>query len=173
MNIVTSLLQAWFGVEEYQEVWYQYSRNWSLLFRFWGRLILAAVGLCFFLWQQIVEPSQWWGSDNFAMFVLAFTASQATGPFFYLLIKITKRIFLTKHYLETLKEGRFYVTRKSALCIVLMTLLSLGAIFGLLDFRWYLKPLVFLLSVPVAYFWIFFPTLNWVAGKVRELPTVV
>ena len=170
MNVVTSLLQVWFGVEEYHEIWYQHSRNWSLLFRFWGRLTLASVGLCFFLWQQIIEPSQWWGSDGFGMFVLAFTASQAAGPFFYLLFKITKRIFLTEHYLETLKEGRFYGTRKSALCIVVMTILSLFAILGLIDFRWYLKPLVFLLTVPVVYFWIFFPALNWVAGKGRSLP---
>lgn len=167
MNVVASVLWAWFGVEEYHEVWDKQSRNWSLPFRFWGRFALASVGLCFFLWQQFIEPSQWWGSDGFGMFVLAFTASQAAGPCFYLLFKVTKSFFLTEYYLETLKEGRFYITMKSALCIVLMTILSILAIYGFLGSRWYMKPLVFFLTVPVAYFWIFIPALNWVAGKVR------
>lgn len=170
MNVVTSLLQAWFGLEEYHESWHKQSRNWSWLFRFWGRLTLASVGLCFFLWQQFTEPSQWWGSDGFGMVVLVFTASQAAGPFFYLLFKVTKRFFLTEHYLETLTEGRFYVTKKSAVCIVLMTILSILAVYDVLGSRWYIKPLVFLLTVPVAYFWIFIPALNWVAGKVMGLP---
>jgi len=170
MNVFTSFLQAWFGEEEYHEAWHTRSRNWSFLLRFWGRLTLASAGLCFFLWQQFIEPSQWWGSDGFGMFVLVFTASQAAGPFFYLLWKVTEKVFLTEHYLETLKEGRFYVTMKSALCIVLMTILSILAVYGFLGSRWYMKPLVFLLTIPVACFWIIFPALNWASGRVRGLP---
>jgi hypothetical protein len=170
MNVFTSFLRAWFGEEEYQKAWHTRSRTWSFLLRFWGRLALASAGLCFFLWQQRVEPSRWWGSDGFGMVVLALTASQAAGPGFYLLFHVTRRVFLTEHYLETLQEGRFYVTMKSALCLVLMTILSILAVSGVLGSRWYIKPLVFLLTVPVACFWVFFPALNRAAGRVRGLP---
>lgn len=170
MNILPSFLQAWFGENEYHEFWHTRSRNWNFLLRFWGRLTLASVGLCFFLWQQIIEPTQWWGSDRFGMLVLALTASQAVGPFFSLLFKVTEKVFLTAHYLETLKEGSFYVTVKSALGIVLTTILSILAVDGVLGSRWYIMPLVFLLTMPVACFWIVFPALNWAAGRVRGLP---
>jgi hypothetical protein len=170
MNVFTSFLWAWFGQEEYHEAWHRRSRTWSFPYRFWGRITLASVGLCFFLWQQFIEPTQWWGSDGFGMSVLALTASQAAGPFFYLLCKVTARVFLTEHYLETLKEGRFYASMKSALCILLMLILSILAVDGFLGSRWYMKPLVFLLTVPVACFWIFFPALNWASRRVRGLP---
>lgn len=169
MTTLTSLLQAWFGEEEYYAVWHKQLRTWSFAFRFWGRLTLSFAGLCFFIWQQIVEPSQWWGSDAFAALVLALTASQAGGPLFYLLWKVTKRVFLTEPYLEALREGRFTVSMKSAFCIVLMTVLSILAADGVLGIRWYIRPLVFFLTMPVAYFWVLIPALNWVAMKMRAL----
>ena len=169
MTTLTSLLRAWFGVEEYLEVWHKQARTWSFAFRFWGRLILSFAGLCFFVWQQIIEPSQGWGSDAFAALVLALTASQALGPLFYLLWKVTKREFLTEHYLETLREGKFYLSVKSAFGIVLMTVLSILAASGLLGVRWYIQPLVFFLTVPVAYFWVLLPAFNWVRARVSGL----
>ena len=161
MTLFTSFLRAWVGGEEYHDAWHNQSRTRSFLLKFWGRLIIAAAGLCFFLWQQLVEPSQWWGSDTSATLLLALTASQAAGPFVYLLSKGTARLFLTKHYLETLREGRFYVTTKSTVGILLMTTLSVLAVYGSLGTRWYMKPLVFVLSVPVAWFWVLLPALNW------------
>jgi len=168
MTVFISFLRAWFGEEEYQDAWHKRSQTWSFLPSFWGRLLLASAGLCFFLWQQLIEPSQWWGSDPFATLVLALTASQATGPLAYLLFRATKRIFLTEHYLEALSEGTFYVTVTSALCIVLMTILSLFAASGVLGTRWYMKPLAFFLTVPVAWFWVLLPALNWARVKVRR-----
>lgn len=165
MIFLTSFLRAWFGGEEYHDAWHKQSRTWSFPLRFWGRLIIASAGLCFFMWQQIIEPSQGWGSDTFAMLVLGLTASQAAGPFVYLLFKGTARFFLTEHYLETLREGRFYVTVKSTLCILLMTFLSVLAVYGVLGTRWYVKLFVFSLTVPVACFWVFLPALNWVGVR--------
>jgi hypothetical protein len=167
MTTFTSFLRVWFGEEEYHDAWHKPSQTWSFSFRFWGRLILSFVGLCFFVWQQLIEPSQWWGSDAFATIVLALTASQAAGPLFYLLYKVTERVFLTKHYLETLREGRFYVSVKSVLCIVLMTALSILARYGFLGIRWYIKPLVFFLTIPVACFWVLLPALNRIGVRVR------
>jgi cation transport ATPase len=161
MTSLTSFLRAWVGEEEYHDAWHKQAQNRSFPLSFWGRLIIAAAGLCFFMWQQTIEPSHWWGSDTFATLVLVLTASQAAGPFVYLLSKGTTRLFLTKHYLETLREGRFYVTTKSTVGILLMTSLSVLAVYGSLGTRWYMKPLVFVLTVPVAWFWVFLPTLNW------------
>lgn len=169
MTTLTCFLRSWFGEEEYHDVWHQQAHTWSFAFRFWGRLILSFAGLAFFVWQQIIEPSQWWGSDAFAALVLALTASQALGPLFYLLWKVTKRGFLTEHYLETLRAGRFYVSVKSACGIALMSALSILAASGLLGVRWYIKPLVFFLTMPVAWFWVVLPALTWVGARVRGL----
>jgi hypothetical protein len=141
-----SFLRAWFGSEEYHEARHKRARTWSFPIRFWGRLIIAALGLCFFLWQQITEPSQWWGSDTFATLVLSITALQAAGPFFYLLSKFTLKFFLTEHYREALGAGKVYFTLKSALCILLTTVLSVLVAYGLLGSRWYVKLVAFLLS---------------------------
>ncbi len=157
-----SFLQAWFGSEEYHEAWHKRARTRSFLIRFWGRLIIAALGLCFFLWQQITEPSQWWGSDTFAILVLGITALQAAGPFFYLLSKFTLKFFLTKHYREALGAGKFYFTLKSALCVLFTTVLSVLTAYGFLGTRWYVKLVAFLLTFPVAWFLVFLPALNWV-----------
>ena len=154
------ILRSWFGEEEYHDAWHKQLRTTGFYIRFWGRLVIAAAGLCFFAWQQISEPQQWWGSDRFATIVLVITTTQAAGPFFYLLFKVTRRVFLTEPYLERLEEGRFYISVKSALCVLLMTILSILAADGLLGERWYVKPLVFLLTVPVISYWIIFPMLN-------------
>jgi hypothetical protein len=53
---------------------------------------------------------------------------------------------------------------------VLMTILSILAVSGVLGCRWYIKPLVFLLTVPFACFGVFFPALNLAMGRVRGLP---
>src|SRR6266699_5099706 len=173
MTVLTSLLRAWFGEEEYHDAWHKRSRTRSFSFRFWGRLMVASAGLCFFIWQQFMGPSQWWGSDVFATLVLALTASQGAGPLIYLLFQVTERFFLSEHYLETLREGRFYGNVKSALCIVLMTALSILAVYGVLGTRWYIKPLVFFLTIPVASFWVCLPALNWVGVRVRGFTTYV
>ena len=154
-TFITTFVRAWIGSEEYHEAWYKRSRTWSFPIRFWGRLTIAAAGLCFFLWQQITSSPHGWGSDTFATLVLAITVSQAAGPCFYLLYHWTVRFFLTRHYLEVLAQGRVYFTLKSALCILLMTVLSVLAASGSLGPHWYVKLLVFLLTVPVACFFIF------------------
>jgi hypothetical protein len=169
MNTIISLLSAWFGEEEYHGAWHKQAQTRSFAFRFWDRLILSFVGLCFFVWQQIIEPSPWWGSDAFATLVLALTASQALGPLFYLLWRVTKRAFITEHYLKTLRGGRFYVSVKSALWIVLMAILSILAASGFIDIRWYIKLLVFFLTIPVASFWVLIPAFNWLGVRVRRL----
>jgi hypothetical protein len=155
-------LPAWIGIGEYQEVTHARPQTSTLTLRFYGRLFIAAAGFCFFLWQQLVEPPAWWGSNTFAIFLLGLTVSQASGPLFYLLFKCTKKFFLTKHYLETLGKGKFYFTLKSAICIPLMTVLSILAAYGFLGDRWYVKLFVFLLTVPVAWFFVLIPALNWV-----------
>ncbi len=157
MTVLTSLLRAWFGEEEYHDAWHKRSRTRSFSFRFWGRLMVASAGR----------------SDVFATLVLALTASQGAGPLIYLLFQVTERFFLSEHYLETLREGRFYGNVKSALCIVLMTALSILAVYGVLGTRWYIKPLVFFLTIPVAWFWVCLPALNWVGVRVRGFTTYV
>jgi hypothetical protein len=54
-TFITTFVRAWIGSEEYHEAWYKRSRTWSFPIRFWGRLTMAAAGLCFFLWQQITS----------------------------------------------------------------------------------------------------------------------
>jgi len=156
-------LRAWIGIGEYQEVIHARPQTSTFTLRFWGRLFIAAAGVCFFLWQQVVEPPAWWGSDTFATILLGITVSQASGPLFCLLSKCTQKFFLTKHYLETLGKDEFYFTLKSAICIPLVTVLSLLAVYGFLGDRWYVKLFVFLLTVPIASYFVFIPALNWVA----------
>jgi hypothetical protein len=170
-TFITAFIRAWIGSTEYHEAWYKRSRTWSFPIRFWGRLTIAAAGLCFFLWQQITHSPQ--GSDTFATLVLAITVSQAAGPCFYLLYQWTVRFFLTRHYLEALAWGRMYLTLKSALCILLMTVLSVLAASGGLGTRWYMKLFVFLLTVPVACFFVFLPALNWVGVRLIGFPKAV
>jgi len=172
-TFITTFVRAWIGSEEYHEAWYKRSRTWSFPIRFWGRLTIAAAGLCFFLWQQITYSPHGWGSDTFATLVLAITVSQAAGPYFYLLYQWTVRFFLTRHYLEVLAQGKVYFTLKSALCILLMTVLSVLAASGGLGTRWYMKPFVFLLTVPVACFFVFLPALNWVRVRLIGFPKAV
>jgi len=167
MNLLIAFLRAWVGEEEYREAWHARSRTRSFPLRFWGRLALASAGLCFFLWPHIIEPSRWWGSDGFGILVLALILSQAAGPFIYLLFHVTERVFLTRRYREALHEGTFYVTWISVLGLVLMTILSLGAASGVLGSHWYIKPLVFLLTVPVVCFWLVFPAYTWAAARAR------
>src|SRR6266568_2657828 len=124
-TFLPSFLQAWIGTREYQEASHLRLHTSTFLLRFWGRLLIATVGLCFFLWQQLVEPPTWWGLDTFATLLLGITVSQAAGPLFYLLFKCTTKFFLTKHYLEALGKGELYFTLKSAICIPLMALLSI------------------------------------------------
>jgi hypothetical protein len=170
---ITVFVRAWIGSEEYHEAWYKRSRTWSFPIRFWGRLTLAAAGLCFFLWQQITYSIHGWGSDTFATLVLAITVSQAAGPGLYLLYQGMARFFLTRHYLETLARGRMYFTLKSALCILLMTVLSVLAASGLLGPHWYVQLFVFLLTVPVACFFVLLPALNWVRVRLVGFPKAV
>jgi hypothetical protein len=172
-TFITAFVRAWIGSEEYHEAWYKRSRTWSFPIRFWGRLTLAAAGLCFFLWQQITYFPHGWGSDTFATLVLTITVSQAAGPCFYLLYQLTVRFLLTRHYLEALGRGRMYFTLKSALCILLMTVLSVLAASGALGTRWYMKLFVFLLTVPVACFFVLLPALNWVGVRLIGFPKTV
>jgi len=172
-TFISSFVRAWIGSEEYHEAWHKRSRTWSFPIRFWGRTIIAAAGLCFFLWQQIIHSSLWWESDTFATLVLAVTVSQAAGPCFYLLYQWTVRFFLTRHYLETLAQGRIYFTLKSVLYILLTTVLSVLAAFGLLGTRWYENLFVFLLTVPVACFFVLLPALNWVGVRLIGFPKAV
>jgi len=172
-TFITVFVRTWIGSEEYHEAWYKRSRTWSFPIRFWGRLTIAAAGLCFFLWQQITYAPHGWGSDTFATLVLAITVSQAAGPCFYLLYQGTTRFFLTRHYLEALARGRMYFTLKSALCILLTTVLSVLAASGLLGPHWYVKLFVFLLTVPVACFFVLLPALNWVGVRLIGFPKAV
>src|SRR5262249_11483996 len=137
------------------------------------RLTIAGAGLCFFLWQQITYSPHGWGEDTFATLVLAITVSQATGPGFYLLYHWTVRFFLTRHYLEALARGRIYLTLKSVLCILLVTVLSVLAASGLLGHHWYVKLFVFLLTVPVACFFVLLPALNWVGVRLIGFPKAI
>jgi hypothetical protein len=166
-------LPAYFGSEEYHEAWHRRARMWSFPVRFWGRLIIAALGLCFFLWQQITEPRVWWGSDAFATLVLCITALQAGGPLFYLLFKFTLKFFFTKRYHEALGAGNVYFTLRSALCILLATILSVLAAYGFLGTRWYVKPFVFLLTFPVAWFLVILPVLNWAGVRWIGFPKAI
>jgi hypothetical protein len=166
-------LPACFGSEEYHEAWHKRARTWSFPMRFWGRLIIAALGLCFFLWQQITEPAQWWGSDTFATVVLCITTLQAAGPLFYLLFKFTLKFFLTKHYCEALEAGNVYFTLKSALCILLTTIFSVLAAYGFLGTRWYVKLFAFFLTFPVAWFLVIFPVLNWAGVRWVGFPKAI
>ena len=170
-TFITAFVRAWIGSEEYHEAWDKRSRTWSFPIRFWGRLTFAGAGLCFFLWQQITSSPG--GSDTFAPLVLASTVSQAAGPCFYLLYHGTARFFLTRHYLEALARGRMYFTLKSALCILLMTVLSVLAASGSLGFHWYVQLFVFLLTVPVACFFVLLPALNWVGVRLIGFPKAV
>ena len=172
-TFITAFVRAWIGSEEYHEAWYKRSRTWSSPIRFWGRLTIAAAGLCFFLWQQITYSPHPWGSDMFATLVLAITVSQAAGPCFYLLYQWTVRFFLTRHYLEALARGRMYFTLKSALWILLMTVLSVLAASGALGTHWYVKLFIFLLTVPVTCFFVFLPALNWVGVRLIGFPKAV
>ena len=172
-TFITAFVRAWIGSEEYHEAWYKRSRTWSFPIRFWGRLTIAAAGLCFFLWQHITYAPHGWESDTFAILVLAITVSQAAGPGFYLLYQGTARFFLTRHYLEALARGRMYLTLKSALCILLMTVLSVLAASGSLGPHWYVQLFVFLLTVPVACFFVLLPALNWVGVRLIGFPKAV
>jgi hypothetical protein len=156
---ITYFLRAWVGSREYHEARHQPTRTWSFPLRFWGRLLIAALGLCFFLWQQLAAPPFW--SGTFATLLLGLTASQAAGPLCYLLHICTTRFFLTPDYRAALSKGKWYFTRKSALSILLVTVLSVLAASGVLGTRWYVKLVVFLLTVPVAWFFVFIPSLNW------------
>jgi hypothetical protein len=71
------------------------------------------------------------------------------------------QFFLTSDYRAALGKGKWYFTRKSALSILLMTMLSVLAASGVLGTGWYVKPVVFLLTMPVALFFIIIPALNW------------
>lgn len=170
MSIAIAFLRAWVGEEEYREARLTRSRTGGLSLRFWGRLMLASAGLYFFLWQQITEPAQWWGSDGFGMLVLALTLSQAAGPLLYVFFRVTEKVFLTRRYRETLQEGAFYITWFSVLGLATMTILSLLAASGLFGSHWYIKPLVLLLTVPVACFWLVFPAYTWAAARARSTP---
>ena len=168
MSIAIAFLRAWVGEEEYREARLPRSRTRSYFLRFWGRLTLALAGLGFFLWQQITEPAQWWGSDGFGKLVLALTLSQAAGPLLYVFFRVTEGVFLTRRYRETVQEGAFYLTWFSVLGLATMTILSLLAASGFFGSHWYIRPLVFLLTVPVACFWLAFPAYTWTSGKVRS-----
>jgi len=172
-TFLTYFLRAWIGIREYQEASHIRPQTSTFTLRFWGRLLIAAAGFCFFLWQQIVEPPTWWGSDTFATLLLGITVSQAAGPLFCLLFKCTTKFFLTKHYLEALGKGEFYFTLKSAICIPLMALLSILAAYGFLGTHWYVKLFVFLLTVPAAWFFVFIPALNWAGVRWIGFPKTI
>jgi len=172
-TFLTYFLRAWIGIREYQEFIHAIAQTATFTLRFWGRLLIAAAGVCFFLWQQIVEPPTWLGSDAVATFVLGITVSQAVGPLFCLLYICTKRFFLTQHYLEALGKGEFYFTLKSAISIPLMLLLSILAAYGFLGTHWYVKLFVFLLTVPVAWFFVFMPALNWIGVRWIGFPKTI
>lgn len=158
-TFITYFLRAWVGSSEYHEARHQPSQTWSFPLRFWGRLLIAVLGLCIFLWQQLAAPPNW--SETFVTLLLGLTASQAAGPLCYLLFKCTMQFFLTPDYRAALGKGEWYFTRKSALSLLLMTMLSVLAASGVLGTRWYVKPVVFLLTVLVAWFFVFIPALNW------------
>ncbi len=164
-KMLTYFFRAWFGVREYQEAAHPRLQTSSFTLRFWGRLLIAAIGVCFFLWQQIVEPPTIWGSNLFATILLFITVSQAMGPLFCFLFIGTRKFFLTRHYLRTLARGEFYFTWKSAICIPLMIALSILAALGFLGPFWYVKLGVFLLTVPVLWFYILMPFLNWIGVR--------
>jgi hypothetical protein len=158
-TFITYFLRTWVGSSEYHEARHQPTRTWSFPLRFWGRLLIAVLGLCFFLWQQLTAPPFW--SETFATLLLCLTASQAAGPLCYLLYTWTMWFFLTPDYRAALGKGEWYFTRKSALSILLMTMLSVLAASGVLGTRWYVNLVVFLLAAPVAWFFVFIPALNW------------
>jgi hypothetical protein len=171
--VVFYFFRAWLGIEEYQEAQHKRLRTGSFPLRFGGRLLIASIGVGFFLWQQFFGSREWWKSELFAALVLCLALSQAAGPCFYLLFRSTVRFFLTKHYLNMLGEGRFYLTLKSALSLVLVAWLSALAAYGVLGNRWYIKLFVFFLTFPVVWFFLILPALNWVEMRLLGFPKSV
>jgi uncharacterized membrane protein YkvI len=160
MNMLASFLRAWIGSQEYYEVWHKQARTWSFPMRFWGRIVIALTGAGFFAWQQVTQFAQGSGIETFTAIVLVLTITQAIGPLSYLLFKFTKQFFVTEDYLDALSEGRWYFTMKSSLCMLSSASFSIFVVSGSLGAQWYMKPLAFLLTVPIVWFWIIIPAFN-------------
>ena len=157
IDILQDVMYFILGMQEYDDAFRPRSergRRWPV--RFWGRIGIAALAVLFFFSQQlgfVMVPK------FVAYAVLCIGLLLAAAPLLYLIVlRFPFWFFITERYKRDLEREKWPEPWKSAVVVASEAVLIVLAVLGFLAHPWYLTFLVFLWSVPVAFFYLVLPS---------------